>query len=56
MGPVGRRPRLPEEKIRTGSTIGSVTLKGKFTEGKTTTFSGSSMSLSGLAVTVVLGR
>jgi hypothetical protein len=38
-----------------GATIGSVALKGDFTEGKTTTFTGSSMSLSGSTVTVVLG-
>jgi hypothetical protein len=38
-----------------GTTIGSVALKGDFTEGKTTTFTGSSMSLSGSTVTVVLG-
>jgi hypothetical protein len=38
-----------------GATIGSVALKGNFTEGKTTTFTGSLMALSGSAVTIVLG-
>ena len=38
-----------------GATIGSVALKGNFTEEKTTTFTGSSMSLSGSTVTIVLG-
>jgi len=38
-----------------GATIGGVALKGNFTEGKTTTFTGSNMSLSGSTVTVVLG-
>jgi hypothetical protein len=37
-----------------GAAIGSVALKGDFTTG-TTTFSGSSMSLSGSTVTIVLG-
>jgi hypothetical protein len=38
-----------------GAAIGSVALKGNFTEGKTATFSGSSMSVSGSTVTIVLG-
>jgi hypothetical protein len=38
-----------------GATIGSVALKGDYTEGKTATFSGSNMSLSGSTVTIVLG-
>ncbi len=38
-----------------GATIGSVELKGTFTEGSSVVFSGSSMSLSGSTVTIVLG-
>jgi hypothetical protein len=38
-----------------GATIGSVALQGNFTEGKAATFTGSSMSLSGSTVTIVLG-
>ena len=37
-----------------GATIGTVALKGNYTEG-TTTFAGSSLSLSGLTVTIALG-
>ncbi len=38
-----------------GATIGSVALKGDFTDSKGATFAGSSMSLSGTTVTIVLG-
>jgi hypothetical protein len=38
-----------------GATIGSVELKGDFTEGSSVVFSGSSMSLGGSTVTIVLG-
>jgi len=38
-----------------GATLGSVELKGDYTEESTATFSGSSMSLSGETVTIVLG-
>jgi spore coat-associated protein N len=38
-----------------GATIGSVELKGDFTESSSVTFSGSSMSLSGSTVTIVFG-
>jgi hypothetical protein len=38
-----------------GATIGSIELKGTFTEGSTVSFTGSSMSLSGSTVTIVLG-
>lgn len=38
-----------------GATIGSVELKGDFTESSSLTFSGSTMSLSGSTVTIVLG-
>lgn len=37
----------------TGATIGTIALKGNYTEG-TTTFAGSSMSLSGSTITIVL--
>ncbi len=38
-----------------GATVGSVELKGDYTETSPVTFSGSSMSLSGSTVTIVLG-
>ncbi|HEY8810254.1 MAG TPA: hypothetical protein VIM28_09555 [Solirubrobacterales bacterium] len=38
-----------------GATIGGVELKGDFTEGSSVVFSGSSMSLNGSTVTIVLG-
>jgi hypothetical protein len=38
-----------------GAAIGSVALKGNFTEGKTATFTGSSMSANSSTVTIVLG-
>jgi hypothetical protein len=39
-----------------GATVGGIALQGNYTNsGKTTTFSGSSMSLSGSTVTIVLG-